>query len=126
YEPSRLPLPAFLRMIARRRLLNLRDKEKRHQAGRIPWATVELDLPDRKDSEGELAFAEHPRLREVIDSLSEADRRVFDLMLDGERDTAVFAAALGVSDRPSEEQFDVVKRAKDRNKARLKRAGGGP
>ena len=126
YDPARLPLPAYLLMIARRRLLNLRDKEKRHRTNRIPWDAVELGLPERKGSGDELSFADLPRLREVIDSFSDADRRAFDLMLDGERDTAVFAAALGVSDLPVDEQFAAVKKAKDRIKARLKRAGGGP
>jgi DNA-directed RNA polymerase specialized sigma24 family protein len=126
YDPARRPLRAYLRVIARRRFANLLDREKKHRSGRIPWDAIELDLPDRNDPEDDLAFADHPRLREVIDSLPEADRRVFDLMLDGERDTAVFAAALGITDRPADEQFAEVKKAKDRIKARLKRAGGEP
>lgn len=126
YDPDRLPLPAYLRLIGRRRVANCLAREKRHRDGRIPWDSVELDLPDRNDPEEDLAFADHPRLRAVIDALPEADRRVFDLMLAGERDTAVFAAALGIGDLPAGEQFAAVKKAKDRIKARLKRAGGDP
>jgi hypothetical protein len=44
----------------------------------------------------------------------------------GERSTAVFAAAMGLADRPKDEQQREVKRMKDCLKQRLKRAGGGP
>ena len=66
------------------------------------------------------------QLRRAMKALPATDRRVFDLMFIGERDTAVFAYALGLTERPPGEQFDAVKRAKDRIKARLKRAGGDP
>lgn len=124
FDPARGPLPGFLRLAARRDLVNLLDKEKRHHRGRIPWEAVELSHPDRNEVEESVSLADFPGLREAIDSLPDDDRRVLDLILDGERDTAVFAAVLGLSDRPADVQFDEVKRAKDRVKARLKRAGG--
>ena len=125
FDPAKGPLPGFLRLIARRDLLNLLDKERRHQRGRIPWEAVELTHPDRNDFVEVESLADSSELRAVIDSLANSDRQVLDLILDGERDTAVFAAALGLSDRPADAQFDEVKRAKDRIKARLKRAGSG-
>ena len=45
-------------------------------------------------------------------------------MLAGERRTAVFAAAVGLSDRSLREQAQEVKRVKDRIKKRIERAGG--
>jgi hypothetical protein len=47
-------------------------------------------------------------------------------MLDGERDSAVFAAALGLGDLPVEEQRLRVKQIKDRIKARLRRERRSP
>lgn len=124
FDPTRGPLPAFLRMAARRDLANLLDREARHKRGRIPWAGVESSHPARNEEVERLSFADFPELQAVIDALDETDRRVFDLMKDGERETAVFAAALEITDRPPDEQAAVVKRAKDRIKARLIRAGG--
>jgi hypothetical protein len=56
---------------------------------------------------------------------TEVDRRVLRLMVDGERRTAVFAAVLGLDGQPAEAQRREVKRAKDRIKKRLERAGWG-
>ncbi len=124
FDPQKGCLAAFLRMAARRDLSNLQDKERRRNCGRIPWESVELDHPDRNESEEAESLARLPAVRAVVETFSETDRRVYDLMCDGERGTAVFAAAMGISDRPADEQFAEVKRAKDRLKARLKRAGG--
>lgn len=125
YNPDRGRLAAFLRMAARRDLINLIDKERRHNRGRIPWEPVELTQPARNDGEEGERLADSPELRAAVEALPECDRHVLDLMLDGERDTAVFAAAMGLTDRPADVQADEVKRAKDRIKARLRRAGGG-
>jgi DNA-directed RNA polymerase specialized sigma24 family protein len=125
YDPSRAPLPAFLRLAARGDYLNIRSGEGRHHRRRIPWDGVELTHPDRKEWEEVASLADHPAVLAAIEVLPAEDRPVFELLLDGERDTAVFAGALGIADRPADEQADEVKRAKDRIKARLKRAGGG-
>jgi hypothetical protein len=66
-----------------------------------------------------------PDLRAVLDSMSDVDRQLVELMRTGERRTAIYAVPLGVADRPADEQEVVVKKAKDRIKARLKRAVGG-
>jgi hypothetical protein len=125
FDPARGPLPAFLRLAARRDLINILQRDARHHRGRIPWDGVELAQPAGNEREVAETFADHPELVAAVAELDEADRAVFELMLDGERDTAVFAAVLGIADRPADEQFDDVKRAKDRVKARLKRAGRG-
>lgn len=125
YDPDRLPLPAYLRMIARRRLINLFASEARHQSGRIPWDAVELDTPGRNGEEDDPPSLASPDLHAVVASLNDVDRQLLDLMTDGERKTGVFAAVMGIVDRPADEQEREVKRAKDRIKAKLKRAVGG-
>lgn len=125
YDPARGPLPAFLRLAARRDLINLLKGEERRRRGRIPWDGVELTHPAGNGTEEGESLADHPELLAAVEGLDEADRAVLELMLDGERDTAAFAAALGLTDLPPDEQFEMVKRAKDRVKARLKRAGRG-
>jgi hypothetical protein len=123
FDPAKGPLPAFLRLIAGRDVLNLIDREKRHRRGRIPWESVEPGLPARNEEEEEPAtLAEYPEFRAVIESFDETDRRVYELWRDCEQATAVFAVAIGVTDRPPDEQAAEVKRAKDRIIARLKRA----
>ncbi len=123
YDPARLGLPAYLRMVAGGDLKNLLDKEKRRSRGRIPWAGVELGVPARNEREEE-AFAEHPELAAVVAGFTPEEAAVFELMCDGERATELFAAALGLPDAPEAERFAAVQRVKDRIKARLKRAGG--
>ena len=59
---------------------------------------------------------------EVREGLNDAELRVFDLLLKGERKTAVFAAAFGISHLPKEQQVLEVKRVKDMLRTRLKRA----
>lgn len=125
YDPAQLGLPAFLRMIARRRLLNLFDKHRRHHAHRIPWDAVELDTPARNEEDDDPLPPVSPAAQTVIDALNEVDRQLFELMVDGERKTGVYAAVLGITDRPEDEQRREVKKAKDRIKARFKRAVGG-
>lgn len=125
YDPVRSPLPKYLRMIAQRDLVNLLDREGKHRRGRIPWECVELGLPARNEEEEPLSLADSPAVQAAVAGLSDADRLVFELMLDGERETAVFAAALGLTHVPPDEQAAAVKRAKDRVKARLRRAAEG-
>lgn len=125
YDPEQLGLPAYLRMIARRRLLNLFDKQRRHHAHRIPWDAVELDTPARNEEDDDPLPPVSPAAQSVIDALSEVDRQLFELMVDQERKTSVYAAVLGITDRPADDQRHEVKKAKDRIKARFKRAVGG-
>jgi DNA-directed RNA polymerase specialized sigma24 family protein len=126
YEPGRSPLAAFLRMVARGRMINLRGAGRRHREGKIPWDAVEHDLPGRNDpADDDHPSFDSPALRDATANLSDADRRVVEMMKDGERRTAAFSAVLGFTDLPPDEQEREVKRAKDRIKARLKRAVGG-
>lgn len=129
YDPTRLPLHKYLELIARRRLMNVWTAGKKHRAGRIPWDAVELALPARNEGteDDDSPSFDAPELRAVIAGFTVAERAVFDLLLTDERRTAAFAEALGIAGLPVPEQEAEVKRAKDRIKARLKRAaGGGP
>jgi RNA polymerase sigma-70 factor (ECF subfamily) len=126
YDPARSPLPAFLLLVARRKLLTELASERRHQVGKIPWDDVEFVLADRNEEvDDDSPSFDHPELQAVIATLSETDRRLLDLMRDGERSSIAFAAVMKIADRPIEEQEREVKRAKDRIKARFKRAVGG-
>jgi len=63
------------------------------------------------------------RVEQVIPD--QTDRRVIELMLHGERRTAVFAEAMGVAHLGKDEQKRMVKRKKDQLKKRLQRLGIG-
>lgn len=125
FDPNKGRLLSYLLMAARCDFLNRHKGERRHHRGRIPWDSVELDAGAWKEEEDDSPTFDGPELQAAVASLSHLDRRVLDLMRAGERQTAVFAGALGVGDQSVAEQEAVVKRAKDRIKARLKRAVGG-
>jgi RNA polymerase sigma-70 factor (ECF subfamily) len=134
YDPARGDLAAYLRMAARGDLLNLLRKERRHHRDRISLAAVE----DGEDSgnlsgrepeplahleQGEQADAGRAVVRAVAERCSEEEKRVLDLLVAGERSTAVFAAGLGKEHLPATEQEREVKRVKDRLIKRLEREG---
>jgi DNA-directed RNA polymerase specialized sigma24 family protein len=125
YNPARGPLGAFLRMAAKRDLYNLLKKSARHR-GRISLGSV-AEPADRwntfPDDDPELTW-DDPRLVSEVATFEPSELVVFRLMRDGERDTAVFARALGLSGKPAELAAE-VKRLKDRIKKRLTRAVGG-
>ena len=76
-------------------------------------------LPLRIQEEAEQA--EQGRLRIMGDGLSEAESRVYDLIMRGERKTAAFAQALGIDHLPKKEKTDVVNRVKNKIKKRINR-----
>jgi DNA-directed RNA polymerase specialized sigma24 family protein len=122
YDPARLSLNGYLLMIARRKLASRFEQEVRHHRHRIPWDAVELDAADRNEVEDDPLSFDAATLRPALDALTEPERAAFALMRDGERRTAVFAQALGLTDRPADDQTAEVKRVKDRILARLRRA----
>ncbi len=133
YDPDQLRVPAYLRMSARGDLRNLLQREARHQQGRVPWNAVE-DSPDAgkylgrdDDPSFRLRLAEehgpNDRAYEIVlAGCNEIERRVLELMRRGEKRTTVFAEAMGISDRPKEEQRKEVKKMRDRLAKRLDRA----
>jgi DNA-directed RNA polymerase specialized sigma24 family protein len=123
FDPRKLSLPAFLRLAAHRNLLNLRQKpavQKKYEKA------VELASPDRnEDWEEELIERDerHALLARIPGgSLAEkvaailpdlTDQSLCMLMLEGERETAVYADLLGLSGEPEQLRRE-VKKQKDR------------
>ena len=134
YDPQRLRVEAFLRMAAQRDLQNLLRKERRHQQNRRDWKVVEQASADGKylgrDDDPSLPLQiEEARQRQappdtMWQQLTDAERRVWEQMQQGERRHSVFAVIIGVTHLPDAEQKREVKRVKDRLKKRAQRAGG--
>ena len=134
YDPGRASLATYLRMAARGDLWNLLRGEARHHLHRVAWSVVEDDeeggnLSGREEEpvlhlqrEEETARGQ-AFLRSVEARCTEAERRVLELMLAGEREHAVYAGALDVGGLPAAEQEREVKRVKGRLKKRLERGG---
>ena len=134
FDPGRGDLAAYLRMACRGDLLNLRAREARHHRGRVGWESVELgepggncpgreEEPSRQLERAEEAAEADGILRRLTAGWGEAERRLLELILGGERRTEAFAAVIGLGGAAREEQEREVKRAKDRVKRRLARWG---
>jgi len=124
YDPTRRGLIGFLRMSAEGDLINLREKERKHHANRKSSEYVELVGDGGNTSADDLPSFDDPHLAAEINSFDAAERAVFELMRAGERATAAFAAVLGITHLPEDEQAREVKQVKDRIKKRLQRTGG--
>jgi hypothetical protein len=131
---SKLDLFAYLRMAAVGDLRNLLRQEGRHHRRREPWNVVENgeeagNCSGREDDpavlleRAELRQAAEDALRSASANWAEAERRVLELMLRGEKRTEKFAAVLGLEGLPFAEQQEEVKRVKERILKRLKREG---
>lgn len=125
-------LLGFLRLSARRDLLNLLRREARHKHDGLEENAVELApssgkysgkvpgplqlLCDQEDEEERRLFLEKLRA-----TLNESEQRVLELMLDGVRGTQRYVEAMAVADLPLPEQRQQVKRVKDRINKRAQR-----
>jgi RNA polymerase sigma factor (sigma-70 family) len=138
YKPEKgLALERYLRMSAQGDLRNLLRRDRPHQK-RVPWEVVELSeehgnyLGQEDDPSLPLVLEEErQRLQAVIpgsvrEGLSEGELRALDLLQQQERRTAAYAEALGITERPTEEQKKIVKQVKDKLSKRLERAKGEP
>ncbi len=138
YSPNRQTLEVYLRVSAQGDMRNALAKEQRRKKREVPLASVELRsdagkyLGRRDDPALALQLAEQEQdtygaiPEAVCHKLSETDLRAARLILEGERDYAVFAELYELLDLPADEQARAVKRHKDRLKVMLKRAGGMP
>jgi RNA polymerase sigma-70 factor (ECF subfamily) len=72
-----------------------------------------------EEHESGLGNAVPPSVRE---GLTDAEVRVLDLMIRGERKTSVYAEAYEIAGLPSEEQRRMIKQVKDKLKKRFERA----
>lgn len=133
YDPARRSLRGYLLMVAERDLLNLLDQHRRRQGRLRPVEAVELDARARKEwAEGDDIAAAIVDDEAAAALWSEAmtvartdeERIVQRLRLEGERATAVYAAALGWTDLPPTEQRRRLYQIKDRLDQRWRRHGG--
>ncbi len=134
FNPDRgTRLTAYLKMSAQGDLQNLLAREKRHRQRQISLENVEHS-PDgwkyiAKDDDPSLRIQEREATAGVGSEmvakagvgLSEAETSVLRLMLQGERQTASFAAVLEIAHLPKKDQRAMVKRVKDKLKKRLAR-----
>jgi hypothetical protein len=121
YDCEHLCLGAYLKMAAKRDLLNLLDKEGRARRG-ISLDSVAEPADRRNDSRNDDLTWDHPRLAAERAAFDRDEEVTFVLMLEGVRDTAAFAQGLRIEHLPAPEQVAQVKRMKDRVKKRLARA----
>jgi hypothetical protein len=120
-------------------LKNALNAERRHSQRRVDWGHVELSAQARKylqDEDADPALivecreteeAAAAKLRSVPHAVSTGltpeEAKVLELMQAGERKTDAYATVLEVSHLSFKEQQREVKRAKDKLKKRLERAG---
>jgi RNA polymerase sigma-70 factor (ECF subfamily) len=132
FDPRRGGLVGYLAMEARGDVLNDLDALRRRRRHERPVDNlVELERPGR-DSTVEDEVLERVKPVDVppdvaraalraLSELDELDRRLLQMMADGVRSTAAFAAVLELSHLPVELQRKAVKRHKDRLGKRLER-----
>lgn len=135
YDSRQLSLFAYLRMAARYDMLNQIDKHRRYAGRLLSLAdpAVELLLHDRNTLQEGEELDEWLRQRtdrsfgEIVlalrAELEAVEEQVLMLMLEGVRDTATYAAVLGITHLDEVSQRREVKRTKDRILKRLQRLG---
>jgi len=135
YQPGSKTVWGYLRMSAKGDLLNLLQKEKRHRAHATledveqspdggKYLTDRGGAPDERAEQNEELARLGQQEAAFRQDLSGVDARVWELLKQGEKRTAVFARVMGINHLSTAEQKKEVKRAKDRVKQRLKRLGG--
>ncbi len=122
YDPSRRSLIGYLYLSARRDLLNLMEKRKKVVALHPPLPEYEVQAGDDENPEERLLAQDSPIVRCVLlRVIDPVDRELVALMMDSVRDTASYAAVLSITDRPPNEQAEIVKQHKDRLKKSIRR-----
>jgi len=127
-----VPLERFLRLAARRNVVNMLRSEQRRktreEAAGHAWAasSVELD-PAAGNLLRQEESMQQQRQRAALASTLENpnDQQLLALRLQGVRRTEAFAELLGITHLPIETQRREVKRAKDRIDKMLRRRTGG-
>lgn len=121
FDPDRGTLGAFLRLAATCDLQNLLDREGRARR-EIPLDFVAEPVDRRNHFRDNESGWDDPRLTRELAALDQSEQTAFRLMRAGERRTAAFAGALGLTHLSEPEQAAEVKRVKDRVTRRLVRA----
>ncbi|MBI1763824.1 MAG: hypothetical protein HYR56_20560 [Acidobacteria bacterium] len=123
FDPAKGSLLGYLRLDATRDLLNLLARQKK--VVELQQPLPEYDVLDKaaSDPETQLLAQATPLVRLVRACVTDpVDRELLELMTDGVRETAAYAAVLGIANRPARAQEKLVKRHKDRLKKMLRRA----
>lgn len=130
FDASRnVPLDRFLASAASRNLTNSLLAEQRRKrrekavGSKKREADVALDPAARNIQREDLEHGRQQRCAILAALEDPLDKEVLALMLDGVRDTATFARILHLTDLPTREQREEVKRRKDRITRRLRRKG---
>jgi DNA-directed RNA polymerase specialized sigma24 family protein len=135
YDPTQISLFAYLRMAARRDMLNAIDKKTRHEKRltSIHDAAIQSQLPTQDPLQEQREVDEWLQERtdltlaqilKMLDKeLDEYEKRVLLLMLEGVKDTQRFIEVLPIQDLDDASQRKVVKQAKDRLVKKLRRFG---
>lgn len=132
FDPGRGGLVGYLAMEARGDVLNELDVLRRRRRHERPVDNpVELERPGRDNTvEDEMLERVDPvdvppdvvrAALQALSDLDDLDRRLLQMMADGVRSTAAFAAVLELSHLPVALQRKEVKRHKDRLTKRLER-----
>lgn len=125
YDPDKSSLLAFLDLAARRDLLNILQKEKKHTKNKnldnveLNEDYLEYITEDQSNKEGALIRKETVSVIEKELNLhfkDIVDVELAKMILGNERETAPFAIVLNIQELPQEEQQKIVKRHKDRIK----------
>lgn len=128
YDPARSPLLVFLRMIARRRLINLMQRERPHREHRASLELVDLSRHqwnDRQDAPDLPLADEDTDVEAAVDAQLDdpRDREAFRMIVDRVRKTREYAVVYGLTGLPVAEQQAMVKKHKDRLKQVMRRMG---
>jgi hypothetical protein len=131
YDPARGSLAAYLRMSANGDLLNLLKRSRKEmnslRLGKIvelddPSVEHEVEIQDEFDLESWVLSQQSPVWEWLPQLLPDPiDQEILSLMLEGVRETELYAEVLGLLDHPTDEQAATVKRSKDRLKKKLQR-----
>ena len=133
FDPSKSAILTYLTMAAYGDLLNMIAKEQRRQRREVPLQVVEETLSDGNNTielenrvlDGITGTERDELLRRVAETFpDESDRKLLNLMMDGERKTVEYSNILGIQTLALDEQRKIVKRHKDRITKRLQRLGG--
>lgn len=131
YDPDRLDLAAYLRMAARGDVSNALQREGRRAARLVsleavelsPWARNNLveGPADPADLVAEAEAIDPETIASIRPHFDDTEWEVVQLMLEGERRTAVYVPILGLGHLSTAEQERIVKQTKDRLGKRLRR-----
>jgi RNA polymerase sigma-70 factor (ECF subfamily) len=128
YDPAQSKIMGYLRMSAKRDLINLLNAESRRSGRTVSIEAV--DLPESAGNERreapDLPGGVSPEflMRKLDDALPiPQDREAVRLMLDGVRSTEDYARVYGLSGLSVQDQRKQVKRHKDRLDKVMKRIG---